>query len=404
MAGVPKWIIYARILLSISVIILFTSPGAFGEPIKIGVLLPLSGRLSELGGEMERKSYVMAAGEINGSGGIGGGRRLHFIIEDTAGKVSTGRAAAEKLISQDHVSLLCGGFSSTVTWVTSVLAQERKVPFLVNTASADRISEGRREWIFRLCTPVSEHPLALSSFIGGTADIQRVLVLYEETPLGQYLSDKFSKQCKELGLQLLEVTGYDPAATDFRTYLMEIKEQSPDMLYIIAKEETAALILRQVQEWDLNPKLILGNAAGFTSNRFRERAGDAAEYVYSHVLWSPLLPYPGAVVYYTRFIERYGIRPDYHGAQAYAAAQVIADALRRAASMSRDDVRAALAATQQKMTVLGPVTFRSYGTKRQQNRLATYLVQWINGRLEIVWPMQAATQSYVYPVPPWNQR
>ena len=96
MAGVPKWIIYARILLSISVIILFTSPGAFGEPIKIGVLLPLSGRLSELGGEMERKSYVMAAGEINGSGGIGGGRRLHFIIEDTAGKVSTGRAAAEK--------------------------------------------------------------------------------------------------------------------------------------------------------------------------------------------------------------------------------------------------------------------------------------------------------------------
>lgn len=403
MAGIPRLIIYGWILLAIGIIPLFTTPAAFGETIKIGVLLPLSGRLSELGGEVERKSYVMAADQIDRSGGSGG-KRLHFIIEDTAGKVSTGRVAAEKLISQDHVSILCGGFSSTVTWATSVLAQERGVPFLVNTASADRITEERREWIFRLNTPVSEHPLALSTFIAGTADIQSALVLYEETALGQYISDRFSKECKDLGLQLLESRSYDPATRDFRTHLLEIGEQSPDMLHIIAEPKTAALIMGQIREWGPDPKLILGNAAGFTSDQFRKRAGDAAEYVYSHVLWSPLLPYPGAAKYHARFIARYGTRPDYHGAQAYAAAQVIADALRRAASPARDDVRAALAATQHKMTVLGPVTFRSYGKKRQQNRLPTYLVQWIRGRLEIVWPTQVATETYVYPVPPWNQR
>jgi branched-chain amino acid transport system substrate-binding protein len=51
------------------------------------------------------------------------------------------------------------------------------------------------------------------------------------------------------------------------------------------------------------------------------------------------------------------------------------------------------------MTVFGPVKFVSYGKKTQQNSLPTYLVQWINGKLEIVWPKEVATARYVYPAP-----
>ena len=38
------------------------------------------------------------------------------------------------------------------------------------------------------------------------------------------------------------------------------------------------------------------------------------------------------------------------------------------------------------MTVFGPVKFVSYGKETNQNKLPTYLVQWIKGKLELVWP------------------
>jgi len=94
----------------------------------------------------------------------------------------------------------------------------------------------------------------------------------------------------------------------------------------------------------------------------------------------------------------YNSPTDYHGAQAYAAMYVIADALKRAQSLARQDIRNALCETDM-MTVFGPVRFVSYGKKSQQNKLPTLIVQWINGKLETVWPPEIASTGYVYPSP-----
>ena len=82
---------------------------------------------------------------------------------------------------------------------------------------------------------------------------------------------------------------------------------------------------------------------------------------------------------------------------------VIADVLKRTRSFSPEDLRQALAATDM-MTVFGRVRFLSYGKKTNQNRLPTYLVQWINGKLECVWPEEFALAQYLFPHKPWKQR
>ncbi|MDD5761993.1 MAG: ABC transporter substrate-binding protein, partial [bacterium] len=101
--------------------------------------------------------------------------------------------------------------------------------------------------------------------------------------------------------------------------------------------------------------------------------------------------------------KKYGVDTEYHGAEAYAAMQVVADALKRAKSLNSKDIRDALAATNLK-TVFGPVKFVSYGKKTQQNKLDTYMVQWQKGELEAVWPKGVATRKYVYPTPHWENR
>jgi len=101
--------------------------------------------------------------------------------------------------------------------------------------------------------------------------------------------------------------------------------------------------------------------------------------------------------YYNKFKTKYNAPTEYHGAEAYAAAYVIADVLKRAKSYKNDDIKNALVATDM-MTVFGPVKFISYGAMKNQNKVPTYVVQWIDGKLELVWPAKIATKKFAYPV------
>lgn len=379
----------------------YAGPAPAGEPLKVGVVLPLTGKLAKFG-EIEQKSFLMAAEEINAAGGING-RPIQLIIEDTTGKPDVGRSAIEKLISKDQVLVVGGGYSSSVTWASVAVAQQRKVPFLVNTGSADNITEQGWDYIFRLNPPVSEYPQALHSFLKEKAEIKSVVILHENTLFGQSGSKEFMEQCKAFGLEVLMKEGYEAGAVDFKPLLVKVKSKDPDMIYMISYVMDAALLMRQAKELNLNPRLFVGGGAGFTLPEFQTNAGEASEFVFSATLWTSSVPYPGAREYYDKFFAKYGTPTEYHGAEAYAAMYVIADALKRAPAFTPEGMRAALAETDM-MTVFGPVKFISYGKMTQQNKLPTFLVQWIEGRLETVWPKDVATAEPVYPFPRWDKR
>ena len=80
-------------------------------PIKVGVVLPLTGEQAKFG-EIEKNSLLMGLEEINKAGGVNG-RQIELLIEDDTGKPDVGRSAVEKLISQDKVVALTGGYSSS---------------------------------------------------------------------------------------------------------------------------------------------------------------------------------------------------------------------------------------------------------------------------------------------------
>ena len=374
----------------------------FAESIKVGAILPLTGRLSELGGMTEFQSFQLAADEINSSGGIGG-KKIELIIEDTAGKRDVGISAIEKLISEDKVIVVGGGFSSTVAWAASAVAQEREVPFLINTASADKITEEPREYIFRLNSPISEQALALESFLQEVLSVKSAAILYEKTHLGRFLADKFIEQCRNLGLDVVAKESFEVGSPELETFFQEMAAIKPDLFYMISNAGEGSILMRKAKEVGLNSKVFMGNPSGFALQAFRKAAGDLSTYVYAPVIWSPSVPYDGAARFSKTFVQKYEVDADYHAAQAYAAMYVISDALKRSDSLTPKGVRDALAATDM-MTVLGRVRFVSYGKMRQQNRLPTYLVQWINSKLVTVWPTKFAERNYIYPTPIWDER
>jgi len=387
---------YARVFLSVLWIAVFlfaavTPAGA----VKVGIVLPLTGAEAKFG-EIEKRSFEMAVDEINKKGGIKG-EKLELIVEDDTGRPDIGRSVVEKLINKDKVVIVGGGYSSSVTYAAAGVCQQNRIPFLVNTGSADNITTSGWDYIYRLNPPVSEYAGAIESLLTNIVKPKTVVILYENSLFGTSGAKSFEETSKKLGYQVLLKQGYEAGGIDFKPVLVRVKQLNPDVVYMVSYIMDASLLMKQAKELKITPKMFIGGAAGFTMPEFQKNAGTASEKVISATLWYQNLKYPGAMEYFKKYVARYKGETEYHGAEAYAAAYVIADALKRAKSLNPANIKQSLSETNM-MTAFGPVRFVSYGKFKNQNKLPTYVVQWINGKLELVWPANIATKKFVYPV------
>jgi len=388
------------VALVLALAIILTMPLTWAdEALKVGIILPITGDKAKFG-EIEKISFEMALEEINGTGGING-KKLELIFEDDTGRPDVARSAAEKLITKDKVLMLGGGYGSSETFAIAGVAQQHRIPFLVNTGSDNKITEQGWEYVFRLNPPVSDYTRGLESFLTDVVKPQTAVILYENTNFGSSGSKEFQQTCERLGIKVIFSEVYEHGGMDFKPLLTKIKEAKPDLIYMISYATDASLLMIQSMELRLSPRLFVGGGAGFTLPEFEKNSGKAAEAVFSATLWHQSLPYPGAMEYYEKFVRKYGVPTEYHGAEGYAAACVIGDCLKRTKSSSPQDIRQALAATDL-MTIFGPVKFVAHGKMTNQNNLPTYLAQWIEGKLEMVWPGEIATRPYVYPID-WEQ-
>jgi len=363
--------------------------------VKVGVVLPLTGAEAKFG-EIEKRSFDMALEEINAQGGIKG-EPLELIVEDDTGRPDVGRSVVEKLITKDKVVMVGGGYSSSVTYAVAGVCQQNKMPFLVNTGAADNITSSGWDYIFRLNPPVSEYAGAIESMLTEVIKPKTVAILHENTLFGTSGAKSFDETCKKLGYKVLLKEGYESGGIDFKPILVKVRQLNPDILYMVSYIMDASLLMKQAKELKLTPKMFIGGAAGFTLPEFAKNAEIASDKVVSATLWHQILSYPEAMPYFNKYVKKYKQDTEYHGAEAYAAAYVIADVLKRAKSYSSAHIKEALAATDM-MTAFGPVKFISYGKMKNQNKLSTYVVQWIDGRLELVWPANLATKKLVYPI------
>src|SRR5208337_938237 len=133
---------------------------------------------------------------------------------------------------------------------------------------------------------------------------------------------------------------------------------------------------------------------------FWDAMGSDANYILSDGNWHENMKFANNA----RLVKEY--RTQYPSEQniglpvgaAYAAVQILADAVGRAGSLNRDKIRAAILATDM-VTVRGPVKFRQDGTAIIQYGLR----QWQNGKNELVSPPSMATAKLLL-APPWAKR
>jgi len=297
-----KWSVLLLLSMVFCIGLVHVQPAWSEETIKVGIILPLTGAQAAFG-EIEKNSFDMVLEKINAAGGING-KKLELLFEDDTGKPEVARSAAEKLINKDKVVMLGGGYGSSETFAIAGVTQQNAIPFLVNTGSADKITEQGWDYVFRLCQPVSAYTEGLVSFLTEVVKPKTCAILYEDSAFGSSGSKDFAEKAEGLGMKILLNEGYSKGGVDFKPLLVKVKEAKPDLVYMISYVMDASLLMNQSMELRIMPKLYAGGAAGFTLPEFAKNAGKAANMVYAATLWYQTLPYPGASQYFDDYVKK----------------------------------------------------------------------------------------------------
>ena len=133
--------------------------------------------------------------------------------------------------------------------------------------------------------------------------------------------------------------------------------------------------------------------AGFDTAQF-ESEKDISNLVFSVTQWTPEST-PGAEEFANRYRQKYGKKPTYHAACAYAAMMVVGEAAQKAGG-DRKKIQEELKAG--KWTgIMGEVDFQDYEGFTNQNKLVMPVIQYQGGKSVTVYPKQLAKKKAVYP-------
>ena len=116
----------------------------------IGSVQPVTGPLAVIG-HGQRMANQLAAKMINDAGGIKSkdGAKLKILLGDSESKPPVGRQEADRLI-KEGASVLIGPFQSGTAMAMATLAEQRQVPFVMDVAALDAITQKGYKYSFRV--------------------------------------------------------------------------------------------------------------------------------------------------------------------------------------------------------------------------------------------------------------
>lgn len=249
------WIIIALLIIwvIISLVVGDENELTSDEPIKIGVIAPLTGNFGVLG-ERVKNGFEMAKTDLIKNGIV---NNINIIYEDVC-QPKDAVSAIQKLINIDKIDILGGSFC-VIGFVPSIPILEKAKIVYFNTAPNPDSVIGKK-YLISTNSSIQEKGQQIADFAYDKLNGRTAAIIYYNTPLGvdynKYLSETFEKS----GGKILssEITLVD--ATDFRTQLVKIKQLKPDILFVVQLANPLGNLLKQADELGVS-SIIVGNSS-----------------------------------------------------------------------------------------------------------------------------------------------
>jgi branched-chain amino acid transport system substrate-binding protein len=406
--------------IAVSLVAWSTIAAKAADPVKIGILFPLTGNAAAAG-QASKAAVEIAAEIVNNAHpelaslplaateGLPnlGGAKLELVFVDHQGNPSVAQQQALRLITQDKVNVLFGAYQSSATFTATPVAERYGIPFVVGDSAALNITGRGLKWVFRVTPIATDYAATYMRFFDDMKkqgkQIRSIAIVNENTDYGTSVADAIEAAAKEQKLPVAIRIPYSASTTDVSAQVLQLKEKQPDVVIFISYTADSILYIKTMKNLDYMPPMVLGDDSGFSDPSFVPAISDIGQGLMNRSAWD--VGKPGSTTY--KINEMYKAKTgrdlDDTSGRNMQAFFAMAEAINRAGSTDPAKMQAALKATDLKPEQL-MMGYRGvkYDETGQNILAATYLIQLKGKDYVLVWPDKAAAAKLDWPMKGWK--
>ena len=383
------------------------------KPFRIGFVVPLTG-MNGKDGALVRDAYFFWKETINGRGGIEVKNKRHpieLIFYDDKSEPQTSAKLVEKLITEDRVDLILGGFGSSQVIAASAVSEKFRYPMTCGAASTLKLFDRGFKYYFSLLGKAPEEVRGVVEILSTLAPRPKTAaIIGANIPFCADAADGFKSYAAKAGVEVTHFELFPLALMDYNSLLNKIKAKKPDVLLVGSHSLIAIRVMKGLKEIDFSPQGVFFSY-GPTVPDFVDSLGKDAEYVFAASEWTSNLPYRDSIFGTARdfnagYVKRFGRSPDFVEAASVGGALVQQQAVQELGLVPplKDQDRVAIMQhlySKRYDNFYGPIKFGADGANEIHPPV---VVQVQGGKLVNVFPGGAAESQPWYPMKPWKER
>ncbi|MCI2808035.1 ABC transporter substrate-binding protein [Eoetvoesiella caeni] len=349
------------------------------EPIKIGVLTPLSGTYASLGQQV-RWGIELATKEINDAGGVMG-RKIELLFEDEEANPSVATPKAEKLFQVSKVDFLTGTVSSASTLAVGQVAERNERLIATTVSFSDAITGDKcSPNVFRVNAKAGQQSVALAEWLSNARPNAEVFYLGPDYEMGRSTVHAFKTAAEAKGAKTVGEVFAPLDNKDYSPFFGQIRAARPNVMYTSVAGNDTVRLFNQLSEYGLLKKMAIVGASGTVTSQNLDAMGKNAEGFTTGVGYSLDLDIPENKKFVAAFDAAYKASPDLYGADSYGVMYFYKAAVEKAQSTDTVKVRKAMEGLEW-MTPQGKKTMRAGDHQAIQDMYVTSLQ---NGQFKVL--------------------
>jgi branched-chain amino acid transport system substrate-binding protein len=298
------------------------------DPVKIGLVLPMSGPFAAYGKQIEHGVKLWLA--LNGD--TVAGRKVELVVKDdspgTAGDVS--KRAAQELVVKDKVDILAGFGLTPSALAVAPVATEAKKPMVVMNAATSIITE-RSPYIVRVSHTLPQDTAPIATWAAKNG-VKRVYTLVADFGPGHDAETQFKKSFTAAGGEVIGEVRVPVKNPDFAPYLQKIKDAKPDAVFLFFPPgaETIAFMKGFVDRGLPQAGIRIIATGDLTDEDILDAVGDSALGIISSFHYSDVHNSPENKAYTAAYAKAYPKdRPNFMSVAGYDGMALIAEVLKK---------------------------------------------------------------------------
>jgi branched-chain amino acid transport system substrate-binding protein len=376
--------------------------GGASAPLKIGISLSLSGDFSD-SGKAAKRGYELWESTANKAGGVLG-RKVQLSIVDDASSPTQVVTNYTNLITQQKVDIVFGPFSSLLTVPASRVASRYHYSFIEPAGGGPKVFDQKLGNLFFV------QPAATTK--GGDVFANYILSLpaSERPKTAAYakLDDPFSAPIAEnirtrfeaAGIKTVYDQTYASETADMTPIISGVAAKNPDVVIGGSQEADAFAQMKAMIQLKFNPKWLFESNGANSPRDFPPAIGKAnTQGVFSSADWYAGSTVPGNKKFIADYLAKYGGNAgeiDPTSAEAYSAGLLVQQVAKKTGKVDNATIIKTLHSGSWP-TLVGNLSWNQYGEPQGEYAL----VQWIDGKMTIVYPKGIAQHAAIAPKPNW---